>query len=281
MSNNYEITRLNPDEMPVLIKWMQLEGWNPGIYDAQTFFAADNHGFFAGKLNGEIIAVASAVIYDDNFAFCGCYIVQPGFRQQGFGIALTKARLDYVKNRVTGLDGVLEMVHEYEKIGYRPYHKNIRFGLDHPIENMHSKYVTPITPDLFQSIVQYDQKYFPACRTEFLTQWIFQPEAKALIFLKDSSVLGYGVIRKCFAGYKVGPLFAESHEIARELFSSLCADINEFPVYLDIPYLNENALKLVNSYQMQPHFETIRMYRQGCPKMNLNHVYGITTFELG
>ena len=45
---------------------------------------------------------------------------------------------------------------------------------------------------------------------------------------------------------------------------------------------NQNALRLVCSYNMEPKFEVMRMYRNGLPSINLKkEIYGIASFELG
>ena len=52
-------------------------------------------------------------------------------------------------------------------------------------------------------------------------------------------------------------------------------------IFLDIPEVNKDSLELVNKYKMKPIFETARMYTKKPPEINLNKVFGITTFELG
>ncbi|MFB9123882.1 hypothetical protein ACFFYR_11945 [Paraburkholderia dipogonis] len=37
--------------------------------------------------------------------------------------------------------------------------------------------------------------------------------------------MGYGVLRRCLTGYKIGPLFADSNEIAARLFFALTSSI--------------------------------------------------------
>lgn len=74
--DSYHIKRMNQYEVNTAIDWAQgdwaaKEGWNPGLEDAACFYQTDPNG----KLNGKIIAVGSAVIYDDFFVFCGFYIV--------------------------------------------------------------------------------------------------------------------------------------------------------------------------------------------------------------
>ena len=101
--------------------------------------------------------------------------------------------------------------------------------------------------------------------------------------MENQQLRGYGTIRKCVEGYKIGPLFSESPSIARLLFEALCARVmSEGPVYLDTPNPNEDAQSMARDYHMIPKFEVIRMYRNGIlPTNNDKNVYGITTFELG
>ena len=278
----YSIRRMQKNELHIALDLAQKEGWNPGLNDAECFYQADPQGFFIGLLGDKPIAVGSAVIYSRDYAFCGLYIVKKEFRGSGYGLKLTEERLNYVGNRVTGIDGVLENVSTYERIGYVPSHKQIRYELSTCPSFSASPYVVDIKTVPFRELEALDQKYFPAPRPHFLKCWIDQINSHALGYYKDKNLEGYGVIRKCTQGYKIGPLFAASPPIAKALFESLCHKVEGGPIYLDIPEPNANAKLLVNEYKMIPKFEVIRMYRNGNPKVNLNvGIYGITTFELG
>ena len=45
---------------------------------------------------------------------------------------------------------------------------------------------------------------------------------KIMGFVDAGRLKGYGVLRKCRVGYKIGPLFADQPEIAEALFAALC-----------------------------------------------------------
>ncbi len=276
----YTIRKMKPEEVRIATDWAEKEGWNPGLEDARCFYEADREGFFVGLVDGEPVATGAAVIYDDYFAFCGLYIVKPEWRSHGYGMQLTEARLKYVGNRMTGIDGVLENVEKYKKIGYVPAHKNIRYELANIPAGTCSENIVPITsqdvelPD-FKLL---DRRYFPAKRNAFLNCWLKQGIA---LGYKDSTIRGYGVIRRCYNGYKIGPLFAENGSIAEALFLALCSKVKSGPIYLDIPEVNKEALGLVTKYKMKPMFEVIRMYRNGKPKIDLEGIFGFTTFEIG
>lgn len=280
--SDFQIELMTLDELKIAVEWARKEGWNPGLNDAECFYQTDPHGFFVGKLKGQIIAVGSAVIYDEHFAFCGFYMVDKKYRGQGYGMQLTQARLRYIANRNAGIDGVLSMVDNYARIGYRYAHSNSRYALTNPLLTFTPD---PAIVDLktlpFEQLTQYDRRYFPAPRATFLSAWIKQKTAQALGFVQDKNLKGYGVIRKCHEGYKIGPLFADNAMIAEKLFQQLVQYAQGESVYLDIPENNSLAVDLVNKYKMSKVFATSRMYLQGAPKTSIEGIYGITSFELG
>ncbi len=281
MNKDYIIRRMRADEIQIAIDWAAQEGWNPGIHDAQTYYHADSNGFFVGEINGQAIAVGNAVVYDDQFAFCGLYIVHPEYRGQGYGIALTKERLRYVGQRNAGIDGVVENIPIYERIGYRLAYHNIRYQGTATKPASVDPDIVPLSQLPFEIIEIYDRFCFPAKRRKFLNAWINQADTKALGFVENGQLLGYAVRRRCIEGHKIGPLFADNQAIAEGLFQALQQDIPGEAIFLDIMEINPAAQKLVEKYNMQVVFSTGRMYLKGQPKLADQKIFGITTFELG
>lgn len=277
----FKIRQMNEKEVQYAVDWARKEGWNPGLNDAECFYKADPKGFFIGLLDNEPIATGCAIKYDDNFGFCGLYIVKPEFRAHGYGLELTHARLKYLGDRTVGLDGVLNKVSKYERLGYVQAHLNQRYSLKEIPKFQKHVQVIPCREIPFVKLEEFDRRYFPAPRTAFLKQWISQPKAHALVYSDNGILRGYGVIRKCHEGYKIGPLFANSSQAASALFESLCSKASGGPIYLDVPKPNDLAQQLVKEYRLDPGFEVIRMYRNGTPEFDLNGVFGLTTFELG
>ena len=89
------------------------------------------------------------------------------------------------------------------------------------------------------------------------------------------------MIRQCRRGWKIGPLFADEPETAQLLFDGLAAQAPGAPIFLDVPRPNAAALALARARNMQPVFETARMYTKGDPGIPVDRVYGVTSFELG
>ena len=281
MNSSYSIRHMQADEIQIAIDWAAREGWNPGIHDAQTFYQADPNGFFIGEIDGQAIAVGSAVVYDDQFAFCGLYIVHPDYRGQGYGIALTRERLRYVGQRNAGIDGVVQNIPIYERIGYRLAHHNIRYRGSATGSSTHDRSIVPLSQVPFGTLEAYDRFCFPSRRSSFLNAWINQADAKALGFVENGQLRGYALRRQCIEGHKIGPLFADNFTIAECLFQSLQQDIHGEALFLDIMETNPAAQRLIDRYNMQEVFTTGRMYLKGRPELDEQKIFGITTFELG
>lgn len=279
--SKFTIRRMKESEVQIAVDWAQEEGWNPGLHDAHCFYQADPKGFFIGLLDNEPIAVGSAVVYSSDFAFCGLYIVKKEYRGQGYGLKLTEERLKYTGDRITGIDGVLENVSKYERLGYKSIYKQIRYEWTGSSTAANSPFIVDIRTLPFHQVSAFDQKQFLAPRIHFLRSWIEQKQAFALAYVDKQHIQGYGVIRKCALGYKVGPLFAESPKIARALLEALRAKVSEGPIFLDTPEANSHSQELVKEYNMSPKFEVMRMYRNGIPKLPINTTYAVTSFELG
>ena len=83
-------------------------------------------------------------------------------------------------------------------------------------------------------------------------------------------------------GYKIGPLFADSAELAEKLFLA-CNNFVEpgTRIFLDTPEINKAAVALAENHSMSKVFETARMYTKLQPVIDIGKIFGVTTFELG
>ncbi len=267
------------------IPWMREAGWNPGLHDAETFLTADEEGFLIGELEGRPIACVSGVRYDETFGFMGCYIVDPEFRGRGYGMAVHEAARVHLAGCVQGGDGVLENVAKYERIGRVFAYRNARYEGMRPEGLIREPGVVELHEVTWDGVLRLDRECFPAPRERFLRAWTSQPDALALAVPDpetEGRVQGFGVIRPCFQGWKIGPLFARDAGTAEKLFGSLLAGIPaRAPYWLDVAEPNVEGLGLARRHGLKEVFATARMYTGPAPRIRLDRVYGVTTFELG
>lgn len=266
----------------IAVTWAKEQGWNPGLNDADCFYEVDPGGFFAGELNGEVISCISAVRYDEKFGFMGFYIVKPQYRGKGFGLEIFNKALEYMGGRVVGGDGVLERIEDYKKIGFNPAYRNRRYQGHGTGNKTISKNLEDITKIEFEKLCGYDDAVFGAKRHSFLKRWISQPNAKGYAYLDNEKISGYGFIRPCFKGYKIGPLFADNAFIAEAILNALLGyvPLGE-EVFLDVPEVNIPAVDIAQNNKMNIVFSTMRIYLNGVFHTPLKKIFGITSFELG
>lgn len=281
MDERYRIRTMTRREIDIAVDWAAAEGWNPGLDDADCFHAADANGFLIGLLDDQPVATISVVRYGETFGFLGFYIVAPEFRGRGHGLALWNAGLAYLQGRTIGLDGVVAQQDNYRKSGFTLAHNNLRYqgtGGGSPLSDAS---IVPLSQRTFDEVARYDSAFFPADRRAFLRCWIDRPQRVALGIQRDGALAGYGVLRPCRSGFKLGPLFADSVELAQRLFAALKAHAPAgAPIFLDVPAANPAAVEVAQQHGMTVAFETARMYTApvGLP---LERIFGITTFELG
>lgn len=279
---SFQIRPATRKELDIMVEWAAKEGWNPGLYDTDAFYATDPKGFLIGFLNNQPIACISSVSYGPDFGFLGFYITKKEFRGQGYGIQVWNKAISYLKTQNIGLDGVVEQQANYKKSGFELAYNNARYQFNSRKFSQDDPNIVPANTVTFDDLNQYDNKFFPVDRRKFLSHWLKQLESTALVYITKNQIYGYGMIRKCRVGYKIGPLFADNFEISDKLFKALVSSIEEnSPVFLDIPEINPNAVTLVGLHKMEKVFATARMYTKKFPELPTDRIYGVTTFELG
>jgi hypothetical protein len=282
VSGSYRVRTATRAELDLAAEWAAEEGWNPGLHEADCFWRVDPEGFFTGLLDDEPVAFLAGVRYNKAYGFLGFYLVRSGLRGRGYGIQVWNAAMAHLGGRAAGLDGVPEQQDNYRRSGFEYAYRNVRYaGAGVAARDLPQGVVraSEIPPD---ELSAYDARLFGLDRRRFLECWVRQPGSLALAKHGRDGLEGYGAIRPCRDGFKVGPLFAASPDVAATLLDALRAHAGpESPVFLDVPELNAPAVALAEGLGMSPIFETARMYRGAAPAIPVEQVFGVTSFELG
>jgi GNAT superfamily N-acetyltransferase len=280
-----QFRQLDLEGVKTLVRWAEGEGWNPGPYDADVFYATDPGGFYGFYHDGELVAGGSIVSYGGEFGFMGLFIVKPAFRSAGMGRRLWYQRRDTLLLRLNdgapiGMDGVIAMQPFYAKGGFNIAFRDeryVRTGAAFAVDDN----ISPIGDDDVGQVLAYDKTCFGYARPQFMAPWLQLPGNRTFKCMANGKLAGFVVVRKLISGYKIGPLFADSGMIAEELYKTCLNAVQGEHLYIDIPVCNAEATKLVKKYDAGYVFECARMYHGGHPPIDMNKVFGITSFELG
>jgi GNAT superfamily N-acetyltransferase len=278
-------------EFATAINWAADEGWNPGLDDLAAFYRADPEGFLMGWSDGLPVSCISVVRYGQTHGFLGFYIVHPDWRGVGVGIATWNAGMKHLAGRIVGLDGVVEQQQNYARSGFQFAGTNIRFtGMPkHIVAASCRSVIRPAVRADRLGILAYQKPFFPADREAFMEHWVLPPEAgtdgcarESLVAVDGGRLSGFGTIRACRSGYKIGPLFADDEATATALFQEL-DDLTpqDAEVSLDVPEGNATAMAMAERASLRPVFQTARMWKGEKPDPQVRRTFGLTTFELG
>lgn len=266
-------------ELEMVLDWAAAEGWNPGRCDAQCFHAADSDAFLLAEVDGRPVAAIAAVRSAPGQGFIGLYIAVPGARGQGHGLALWQAGMARLAGRCVGLDGVVAQQANYRESGFALAWNNARYAAAEPRLPAVEHRVEPARFD--DALLAWDAAHCGHARPAFLRAWLDAPGHVALVVRDGAAITGFGVLRPCREGGKIGPLFARGPEEARSVFAALAARRPPGPLVLDVPEDHAAAVALAREAGMAKAFETARMYTAAPPPMRREGVFGITSFELG
>jgi ribosomal protein S18 acetylase RimI-like enzyme len=272
-------------ELDELVEWAAREGWNPGLSDADLFWAYDPQAFIAAEISGQLIGGGSIVSYEGLYGFMGFFIIHPDYRGRGLGNRLWHERLQRLQQRLVatasiGMDGVFDMQDYYARGGFSFTCRDLRFeglGRTVPVPDE----VVMLDDVSFADVDAYDRAHFPAARGKFLKPWISQPGCHARGVIRNGRLCGFAVMRPCRAGHKIGPLFANDAGAANDLFLALAGQVPGEAIFLDVPENNPAGLELAKRHAMNEVFGCAKMYFGTPPELPDHEIFGITTFEFG
>ena len=280
-----DLRPLDRDGLRILVDWARREGWNPGPYDADVFWATDPAGFVGIYDDDTMIGGGAIVRYTDTFGFMGLFIVRPEYRSRGIGRQLWYARRDRLLARMgpdasIGMDGVVAMQPFYARGGFVPAYRAVRYSRVGERLDV-DPHVSPISEADWPAILAYDEAVLGYARPAFLRPWLSLPGNKAFRYDDANGLRGIAVVRKAHEGWKIGPLFADDAGVAEALYRACLNAVPGDNLYCDVPMANPAAVSLLERYGAKYVFECARMYYGTPPEQDVARIYGVTSFELG
>lgn len=269
------------DDFKLFLKWAALEGWNPGIGDADAFFAADPTGFFLREVNGEPVCAVSVVNHDSHFAFLGFYICRPEFRGQGHGIAVWSAAVAHAAGRSIGLDGVADQVANYTRSGFVRWGSTVRHRGAH--KRCGRDQTRAVLAEDVRALVMADERATGVGRGRFSEAWFSDTRVRhtRVLALGEDATTAFATYRRCQEGVKIAPLFAESVEQVEVLLGSVPVEFGDGPVFLDVPDSCSMLIDFLQSKGFGVTFRAARMYRGIPPAGRPPPAYAVTGMEVG
>lgn len=267
------------DELDIVLDWAADEGWNPGLSDAEPFFATDPTGFFVATRDGATVAAISVVNHDPGLAFLGLFLCRPEHRGQGIGRALWDHALAHAGARSVALDGVPAQQAFYARAGFESVGETCRWEGSVPARR--SAAIRPARPGDLPGLIAMDTAANGYNKHAFLSGWLADtPDRRTLVHETDGRRLGFVTWRRCRSGVKLGPLAADTIDTAWTLVTAASAAVDEETLIFDVPAAQTTLTECARDARMHCSFVTARMIR-GDPPRRQPLVATPATLELG
>lgn len=261
---------MTKNDIPFLSQMVNIAGWNQLDNDWKRYIDLGPNSCFVAELNGIPVGTATTISYENKIGWIGMVIVSPQFRGQHIGTTLLKRCIDYlapivkiIKLDATPLGGPV-----YKKLGFKKELKIIRMETT---AKLFSQSDLPIiTTTKLGKIINYDKKSFGASREKILSRLFKEyPQYSALMEV-DEKVLGYVLANPGKNQWHIGPLVAHSTEIFELLLSVILTKLLEQKVYIDVPIIADNRLKILKNFGFNEYRSYTRMYL-GDTGTNINY----------
>ncbi|KAF9975640.1 hypothetical protein BGZ73_000655 [Actinomortierella ambigua] len=319
---SFALEQATPEEARnIFFKYAKSEQWNPtrnGYEYDLAVMKADPTAFWLGKIEDpetktkSLVSIISATHYGDKQGWIGLNICDKAYRGRGYGL---KGFLDalgkFPPGASVGLDGVMAQLDNYKKSGFVHYawtnerrHGNIEdiFTKLNVDEAKHASRIVDankLSSERFSQLAKVETEASGLDRPEFTEHWVRfhngdEHRFNAVYLSEDhQKVLGFACVRPAVASYRVGPLYAQSEEIATALLANLGRQIQAahakqalegvgLVMDVDAPDTNKIAMALFGRLGWPNTFPCARLwYGAGVPKATVEHCYGIGSLEFG
>lgn len=272
-------------------QWCIDEGWNIGIYDSEIYYKIDPVGHYIARTD-ETVASLSLIKHHSTFFTLGPFIVHKSYRGQGVGEALWNVAMARMikesPDAHIALYAVSEQVERYKKADFVPVLTIQRWYIDsnQSISPSVCDQCTTITNKLIHSVGLYYQNHYVNNRDLLFNELLLKPETNGLVFMDDNVIKGFGFIRRCIRGFRIGALVADTPEIAQTLIAGLLVFAQSAPVFIDVPSSNPHGINCMNAFHAvrAPQEDTIMMIKgtgySSYLKQWEQH-YGLFSLEIG
>lgn len=211
-------------------------GWNQTADDWRMFL---NYGtVFALREKGRVIATAATLPYGNKFAWISMVLVSGNHQRQGFGTQLMRCCIDDIvsANMVPVLDATPAGRDVYQALGFEDAWKFRRMILRErrKVPNApHDIAIESISDGAWAQLCEYDAGVFGADRSKILARLRGRLSEAELCVWRGGRIVGFLLGRAGRKAAQIGPLVAESDEIAFALLAQALETL-QAPIYLDL-----------------------------------------------
>jgi ribosomal protein S18 acetylase RimI-like enzyme len=230
------IRKMTRSDIPSGHRLCRASHWNQTERDWEHFLAAAPDGALVSVEDGSVIGTVATLPYGP-FAWISMVLVEPSARGRGIGTMLLTKGLELVPDGSTArLDATPAGEVIYRKLGFVPEYALTRFFLDARVAALPRRSsARPLEPRDWPALLDIDRRAFGASRARLLERLAAEAPEYAWVADVQGQLRGYVVGRHGYVREQIGPLVADSPEIAESLLGAVLASHSDRRVFIDVP----------------------------------------------
>jgi len=280
------IRPFQPSDIDAGMRFKQFAGWNQVPEDWMGLLQLDPEGCFVGEIDGSVVGTATGLRFDERLGWIGMVLVDPDFRRRGIATRLMLHAIEYLESspcRCLKLDATDAGAKVYEKMGFQVEYTVERWLRAGRSKNRFEESDASIRAVEFEDLARigkWDEPIFGGDRTRLL-EW-YLTRCKAYWLRRAEAPEGFVFGRPGSNAFQIGPLAADTIEVAEILFRRLLAEVPGDRVIADIVTPNAAATSMLEAHGFKRFRVLQRMFRSvnknpGIP----GKVFCIAGFEFG
>ncbi|MFN8158895.1 MAG: GNAT family N-acetyltransferase [Candidatus Nanopelagicales bacterium] len=283
-----EVRPLTRDELDVVLGWAADAGWNPGLHDADTLWAADPDALWGVEIDGVLVGSGATVRRGSRAGGVGLLLVDPAHRRRGIGTLTFPFLVDGALSRLeSGASLALECpeIHQdfCERFGFVPVRK-IATSTSTAVAGRRGPYagqLRALAQLPFEKIVDYDARFSGGERPDFLRACMTPRGGLGLGAYEAGRLLGMAILRPARDGHRIGPFYAESTDVAEELYNAVAGTVVGQKLVLDVPLEDPDVVAFASARGFGVVSEVVHMELGTVHSVQREQVYGEGFLQYG
>lgn len=266
---------MTSEDVPAGLALCRLARWNQTERDWELFLRLSPNDCRVAVKGDQVVGTVTTVNYQNLFSqtlfsWIGMVLVDPAQRRQGIGTQLLNEAIQLLSGcPLVGLDATPAGREVYLKLGFVDECRLSRMetvvagsfvGVENNLENNPARRINSAD---WPQVFELDRQVFSANRQTVL-EWVVAgaPEL-AWVVLRDGNIAGFVLGRRGFDFAHIGPVVAESAEVAKQLVSAAMEELRGRPVIIDAAHHNAEWLKWLEAVGFKEQRPFTRMLRGG------------------
>lgn len=263
VKQDFRLRQMQLTDMGALMEIKNAEHWNQTEQDWK--FLIENYPEYCqvAAIEDQVVGTVTSTNFNNQVGWIGMMLVRKPYRGLGISRKLMQTTIDRLSAcESIKLDATPAGEKVYEKLGFQVecnvfrITSNLENRLSHDSSN---GTINPIEKDALDPLKSMDLQVFGSDRSALVDYLLQQETGNQWCIKEDEQLKGYLLSRFGTNYTQLGPIVAESEDVAKKLIEQGLSRING-PIVIDIPVDKVRLIKWVESQGFQIQREFIRMY---------------------